>query len=260
MEDLTNRVAALEQSLQEMKAHFARRLRFWRSIALALLTGGLILLSLHGATAQGPQSNLEARVAALESKLAHFSRSGNDIFITGANLHIVNGLSMTDTTNGLGNLIVGYNEPRGDEDQRGGSHNVVVGRRHFFTSFGGLVVGDQNSILGSFASVSGGTTNKASGSFSSVSGGTANQASGTFASVSGGFANMASATGASVSGGAGNLAESNGASVSGGRFNTAFGFFTSVSGGQQVGEGTHDGGWSAGSLGGETFKGNFRSP
>ena len=47
-----------------------------------------------------------------------------------------------DTTNGLGNLIVGYNElgnPNGDN--RTGSHNLVTGQQNSFSSYGGLVVG-----------------------------------------------------------------------------------------------------------------------
>jgi hypothetical protein len=108
-------------------------------------------------------------VAALEKFLKHFSREGNEVFITGANLHLVNGLGRTDCLdeqrepildcfpNGLGNLIVGYNEPREfEEDVRTGSHNVVVGRGHNFSRFGGLVIGDQNTISGDFAAVSGG--------------------------------------------------------------------------------------------------------
>jgi hypothetical protein len=77
-------------------------------------------------------------VAALEDLLKHFSCEGNDVFITGANLHLVNGLDGTETTNGLGNLIVGYNETRFEEENiRTGSHNVVVGLQHNFSSFGG---------------------------------------------------------------------------------------------------------------------------
>ena len=49
----------------------------------------------------------------LEDLLTHFSRVDDDIHITGANLHIVNGMGDTETTNSLGNLIIGYNELRG---------------------------------------------------------------------------------------------------------------------------------------------------
>jgi hypothetical protein len=81
-------------------------------------------------------------------------------------------------------LIVGTNEPRVvEENIRTGSHNIVVGQRHNFSRFGGLVVGFENTISGDFASVSGGSNNTASGFFSSVSGGFQNTA-GEGASVS----------------------------------------------------------------------------
>ena len=56
---------------------------------------------------------LEDKVVLLEQLLQHFSRDGNDIYIDGANLHVRDGSGDTDgTVNGLGNLIVGYNESR----------------------------------------------------------------------------------------------------------------------------------------------------
>ena len=87
-------------------------------------------------------AGLTSRVAALEAKLAHVSVSGNDITISGANLHVNNGTGSTDgSVNGLGNLVIGYNELRGAGDDRSGSHNVVVGSRNNFSSYGGLVGG-----------------------------------------------------------------------------------------------------------------------
>jgi hypothetical protein len=101
----------------------------------------------------------------------------------------------------MGNLIVGYNklrpppepEPEASTADRSapvnvrtGSHNVVVGQEHNFSRFGGLVVGDGNTISGEFAAVSGGGGNTASGIGAVVSGGQGNIASGDFSSVSGG--------------------------------------------------------------------------
>ena len=126
--------------------------------------------------------------------LEHFSRDGDDIFITGANLHIVNGTGDTDgLVNGLGNVIVGYNESRADPstDDRTGSHMVVVGAENNYSSFGGIVVGERNSTSGTYSSVTGGYKNVASGPFSSVSGGENNTASGNYSSVSGGFNRIA---------------------------------------------------------------------
>jgi len=128
---------------------------------------------------------LEARVAALEELLVHFNRSGNVITISGANLQVVNGEGSTVTSNGLGNVIIGYNEARQDgSDDRSGSHMLVVGQENNYTGYGGIVVGLNNETSGGFAVVSGGKGNVASGNSSSVSGGHGNIAGGTFSSVS----------------------------------------------------------------------------
>ena len=62
------------------------------------------------------------------------------IEIHGVNVRIVDGSGTTDgTPTGLGNLIVGYNELRGSDDDRTGSHNMVAGTEHNYTRVGGLV-------------------------------------------------------------------------------------------------------------------------
>jgi len=153
--------------------------------------------------------------------------------IEGVNLQIVNGTGTTDgVVDGLGNLIVGYNEignPNGDD--RTGSHNIVTGEASSFSSHGGLVAGLGNTISGAWASISGGGGNTASGFASSVSGGYGNTASGNYASVSGGGYNTASQSISSVSGGRYNIASGTYSSVSGGQSNTASGDRSSVSGG-----------------------------
>jgi hypothetical protein len=107
--------------------------------------------------------------------------------------------------------------------QRAGSHNLVVGQQHRYSSFGGLVAGEGNSVSGPAASVSGGFGNVASNRYASVSGGQANTASGEASSISGGHANTASDNWTSVGGGQNNSASSNWASISGGQGNTASG-------------------------------------
>jgi hypothetical protein len=186
MDHLQNRLEALEQQTYTVQ----RQLRWWRGLACGLIVLAVLTWALPAGTAPG--KSLEQRVAALETLLIHFSRDSNNVFVTGANLHIVNGLGATTTTNGLGNLIVGYNEPTDTSDQiacgaldRTGSHNVVVGSKNSFTRFGGLVVGWTNAITGDFASVSGGDANTASGDFASVSGGNQRIAPGEFDWVAG---------------------------------------------------------------------------
>ena len=192
---------------------------------------------------------LQLQVQALQSQLAKVERNnalllgpfvtvdpnpekgvrGPNITFRGANIHIVSGSGVTDDhistggkLTGLGNLIIGYDELfSGQVANRGGSHNLVVGRFHVFTSsaFGGLVAGEFNTVSAEGASVSGGRENTASG---------------IFASVSGGLSNTASNLEASVSSGVGNTASARDASVLGGGQNTASGFGSVVLGGQNV--------------------------
>ncbi len=89
-------------------------------------------------------AGLTSRVEALEAKLAHVSVSGNDIVVSGANLYVNNGTGSTSgPVNGLGNVVIGYNELRGAGDDRSGSHNLVVGSRNNYSSYGGFVGGLQ---------------------------------------------------------------------------------------------------------------------
>jgi hypothetical protein len=102
---------------------------------------------------------LTSRVAALEAKLAHVSVEGNDITISGANLHVNDGSGSTDgPVNGLGNVVIGYNEPRGSGDDRSGSHNLVIGSRNNYSSHGGLVAGLQADVSTPFSIAGFGTS------------------------------------------------------------------------------------------------------
>jgi uncharacterized coiled-coil protein SlyX len=107
---------------------------------------------------------------------------GPNIIFSGANIHIVSGSGATDDkgkTTGRGNLIIGYDEDpinplTGDDSDglpimqapgfptplnpgdRGGSHNLVIGGGNRFTSVGGFVAGERNTVNGFGTSVSGG--------------------------------------------------------------------------------------------------------
>lgn len=214
----------------------------------------------------GHIKSLEQKVATLENNtvlaldgklgLGTDSNTGQPTArFTGINVQIVNGTNHSYTSNGQGNLIIGYNETLASQlefcssggwssqstceshgnvwaaDQRTGSHNLVVGSGNAYSGSMGVVAGTQNIINGRAATVTGGRFNLAGGSHSSVSGGDKNTAYGRYASVSGGAENRASERYTSVSGGQHNEAISNYASVSGGVRNTASGEKSSVSGG-----------------------------
>jgi hypothetical protein len=172
-------------------------------------------------------NNALARIESLENsnvlQLEQFvSVVGGETIVRfeGVNLQVVNGLLDRESVNGLGNIIVGYNETRDDgEDNKTGSHNMVIGGFNNYSSYGGLVAGEFNHVRGPAASVTGGFGNLAGGSYSSVSGGNDNIANGTFSSVNGGASNVVSQAGES-------------AAVAGGKDNIASGFASSVSGGQ----------------------------
>jgi trimeric autotransporter adhesin len=246
MEDMDNLRERID-SLEDHTHRVERRLRWWRGIACTVVMLALLNWTLPSSVAKDGKpmrvKDLETRIEVLESKLEHVTSGPDELTISGANLHIVNGLGTTNTANGLGNLIVGYNEVRTVSgvcnppidpfctDTRTGSHNVVVGEFHNLSSFGGLIAGFFNEISGPFASVSGGLQNIASGSQASVSGGNGNKASGAASSVSGGGANTASRSQSWVSGGSANTASGQFASVAGGFRNTASGDVSSISGG-----------------------------
>ena len=227
-----------------------------------------LVLTLVGALPQGDSHNLDARLRALETVLTpengvklmkmlpHMrvveeanldGSTSTTIAFVEVNVQIVNGLGATNgapdaplsvdptvtRVNGLGNLIVGYNEGADAGLNRTGSHNIIVGTLHQYSSFGGLVVGSSNKISGVYSSISGGLNITASGDHSSVSGGHNNTAGGHFSSVSGGENNNAGGDHSTVSGGHNNTASGDFSSVSGGTMNMASGSWSAVSGGQR---------------------------
>src|SRR5699024_4725366 len=126
----------------------------------------------QAATIAGLQSELAAvqgnSVLALDGKLALVTdpvTSQPTARFEGVNVQVVNGQGTTDTINGLGNLIVGYNETDssgitfcsdGQYDnqadcesngetwgayQHSGSHNLIAGYRNAYSQSGGFVAG-----------------------------------------------------------------------------------------------------------------------
>ncbi|WP_310447969.1 hypothetical protein [Thiobacillus sp.] len=131
------------------------------------------------------------KVAPVADKLVHFSRIGTDVYITGANLHLRNGkgASFAAGVNGLGNLIIGYNELRsgaGVVNTRTGSHNLIMGLQNNYSSAGAIIAGSNNISTNYMASVYGGTGNTAGGYYSAVVGGYNNSATGNWSTILGG--------------------------------------------------------------------------
>lgn len=162
--------------------------------------------------------------------------AGPHIIFQGVNVHIESGTGATDDfgqLTGLGNLIIGYNEP--GTALRFGSHNLIVGPGHSYESYGGLVAGEANIVRAPSATVSGGTNNLAAGHASIICGGDTNTISdlGEHASIVGGDNNQVTGAFATAVGGRDNAAGGAYANVIGGSENRASGLLSLIAGGAQ---------------------------
>jgi hypothetical protein len=189
------RLAELEAARGELAtAHAALEQRWRRAEARVRVLGGLALATLMVALFASPATRATAQLGVdptiqfLLNKTQFITVAGGEMYIRGTNLHIENGLGATNgdpadpsnpnaaVTNGLGNLIVGYNGSRAyaygnGPDVRTGSHNIVVGDQLNYSTYGGLLAGSLNTTSAAYACVTGGLHNIASGQYASVSGG-----------------------------------------------------------------------------------------
>ncbi|MEK7703694.1 MAG: hypothetical protein AAB426_01950 [Myxococcota bacterium] len=232
---LLGRIQALESQLAAMQATVSQ-------VQQSVATNGASIAVLDGdAQAQDMRvaalESLDAgtRLASVETKTAAISATTVDgyasVLFENVNVHVRRG-GLTNTPNGLGNLIVGYNGPRPDGTfDHSGSHNIVVGGQNNYSSYGGIISGEKNAISGPYATAIGGWYNVASADHAAAIGGIQNQATATGAVTSGGVLNKATAAYAVVSGGYGGTASGGSAAVSGGRYGSASGGYSSVTGG-----------------------------
>jgi hypothetical protein len=207
------KLADLEEEIDKLKAE------------VTSLQSALAGILANPALALGPYVTVESAPLA--------GLAGPHVLFEGANVHVRSGSGATDdggTLTGLGNLVVGYNADVNANDLRSGSHNLVLGDDHTYTSFAGVAAGVDNALEEAYALVAG-QANRASGFASSITGGLLNEASEVWASVSGGQQNHASATSSSISGGVLNVASGGSSSVAGGEQNESSESISSISGG-----------------------------
>jgi hypothetical protein len=149
--------------------------------------------------------------------------------IDGANVNIRNGGGGTYQRNGKGNLIIGYNKQT--QDDRSGSHNLVIGDGHSYGGAGGMVVGDNNTIEGKGTVVLGGSSSIAKSSYTAVVGGLRNSAEANYSVVVGGEENQAVGWWTVTSGGAKNRAVGHYSAINGGAAHTVECFGCTMGGG-----------------------------
>ncbi len=172
-----------------------------------------------------------------ESDGPRIHRDSTELYFDGFNIAIRNGSDQThEAKNGLGNLVVGYNDDLGVDLDRTGSHNIVVGDLHSYRSTGGIVsginntidevnaaaIGGESQIVTGIAAVAvGGETNivsargavavggydvKVLADNAATLGGLENRAAGTTSAIVGGFQNRTTCSSSAAVGGVLNLA------------------------------------------------------
>lgn len=250
-----SKIDALQASIQQLQNDLAAAQSAISTLQSTVASQNITINNLQ---------NSLSNVVSLNQYLTVSSDSrGPLVQFSGVNVQVINGMGATNTVNGLGNLIIGYDEiddsgtnhctvgynaslgapvANGSECTaagglwvaggfKSGSHYLVVGSKNNYSGYGGVLSGFQNTSNYGYANVTGGSQNTSSGPYSSVSGGSVNQAGGDASSVGGGAFNSASADVTVVSGGEHNTASNVAASVSGGWSNTSSGEASSISGG-----------------------------
>lgn len=142
---------------------FTLPLKFILTLVVLMLATTLPVWSVPGKGLAQQVADLQATVAALEARLEDIECVSTDsdamnVIFEGCNVHVRNGVGTTNSINGRGNLIVGYDRERTIRlpSDKTGSHNLIVGDDHNYSSYGGLVSGLINNISAEWASVSGG--------------------------------------------------------------------------------------------------------
>jgi hypothetical protein len=177
--ELTGRVSSIEAMLAE---HENRLIELSSRVS-----------SISSRTPTVEQAEILSYLSIEETFVDSDERTVPTVRLSGANFQVVNGLGATNgnpddpvtgqadqsSTNGTGNLIIGYQHSREEYGQgvdvRTGSHNLVVGAFHNYTGYGGFVAGRSNHLDGRYCSIAGGSFNSTSGSFATVSSGCENR-------------------------------------------------------------------------------------
>lgn len=107
--------------------------------------------------------------------------------ITGVDVQIVNGVGTSLSANGVGNLVMGYNELRNDgSDDHNGSHNIIAGTRNNYSKSCGVNIGFENELHGEMASLISTENSNVSDWCSNITGGYLNTVMGKWSAITSG--------------------------------------------------------------------------
>ncbi|MCW7755139.1 hypothetical protein OOT00_14215 [Desulfobotulus sp. H1] len=167
------------------------------SLVQPLLVGGVVAAGGEGVHLHQRIATLEAQVAHLTRLLEGVQRTGSNLQLEGINLILVNGEGKTASTNGTGNLVIGYSKLQNVT----GSHNMLVGDNHSCSGYGSLISGSGHKVTGVYGAAVSGKDNTVSGQAALAIGGEENRADGDFSATVGGRKNRAGGKNAIISGG-----------------------------------------------------------
>lgn len=118
---------------------------------IAMLTEQVGLMSVELARLRELLVETQAELAGLKNNtvlgLDGFAMLATDptglpvVVLTGANLQVVNGTGMTESGNGVGNVLLGYDVSSSSSANRQGSHNLVLGDNHSYPAAAELHAG-----------------------------------------------------------------------------------------------------------------------
>lgn len=199
-------------------------------------------------------ASLQATISNLQSELAGrpdmsalnnvVSVSGSDVVFTGVNLHLRNGSGSTESANGNGNLVIGYNESRSNpvDNIRSGSHNLILGQLNNYSATGSVISGTANSVTGNHSVMLATESSNITTTGAAVIGGNSHTVDAYGGAVFGGQGGTITtiANNSVILGGSGNRAEDQVTALMGGAGNTAnFIFSSAVGGNNNTSSGLH---------------------
>lgn len=122
-------------------------------------------LQSENATLRSWKTIVSPKIEASFDRTKYMIVSGNDTIFRGTNVFVQKGASAGDvSTNGLGNLIVGFNNPRaGAGNFRNGSHNIVLGDGLNYSGHHNLIGGFVNTLQGNYSAMLSGRYNTLGG-------------------------------------------------------------------------------------------------
>ena len=150
--DLTAAITQISQLQADLNAEIAARQAADDGLSAAYMVADANLQAQIDVLGSVDIGALESRVGSVEETLScvTYDVINRDLIFVGCNVHVRDGSGLTQSTSGLGNLIVGYNADAAGLLGRFGSHNLVLGDEQAYTGFGQLLtqhVGSSQDLI-----------------------------------------------------------------------------------------------------------------